>query len=349
MNNIKPLHKFKTYKFDAAPFFFYIEIFPPDLSIFKNGLHRKLLEKINSNPIMPLPMRVDRVFNGEKSLLIRPREPINFSLMDNLTATVNPTSFLQYGFERLLYFTEIRGHENFFVSLNLEKTQNWWNSTKFLYAKLRYLEEDFSAFIRAYIHTVLKAKLNDEDLSSAATEYCQIVSDICDKRLKENSIIIETTNTESNVKLYKEKEAIYRKKGKKVKQIQYHPELVDIDVFDLSEKGFVDHMDNKSFILNELKPLEIKYIPLLFYDDLLECMLQNLKFLNDGNHNILDPSFLLDNNIIVLNESKKKYTWFDNFDNIALEPIIESIKTVKLDYYKSLGNLEEQNPKSTNL
>jgi len=297
---------------------------------------------------MPLPMRVDRVFNGEKSLLIRPREPITFSLMDNLTATINPTSFLQYGFEKLLYFTEIRGHENFFISLNLEKAKKWWNSTKFLYAKLFRLEEDFSAFLRAYIHTVLKAKLNDEDLLSAATEYCQIVVDICNKRIKENSIMIETTRTESNVKLYQEKVAKYRKKRKIVEKIQYHPELVDIDVFDLSESSFTELRDNKNFILNELKPVEIKYIPLLFYDDLLECMLQNLKFLNDGNDNIIDPSFLLDKKVIVLNEPIKKYTWFDNFDKIALEPIIESIKTTKLEYYKSLGDLGKRNPKSSN-
>ena len=290
---------------------------------------------------MPLPMRVDRVFNGEKSLLIRPREPITFPLMDSYTATLNPTSFLQYGFEKLLYFTEIRGHENFFKSLDIEKVQKWWNSTKFLYAKLTRLEEDFSAFIRSYIHTVLRAKLNSEDLLSAAKEYCQIVSDICNKRLKENSIMVETKHTDSNVKLYKEKEAKYREKRKRVKRIQYHPELVDIDVLDLSEIGFIDYLNNKSLILNELKPLEIKYIPLLFYDDLLECMLQNLKSLKEGNDNILDPSFLLDNNIIVLNESEKDYSWLDNFDNIALEPIMESVKTNILDFYKSLGNLEK--------
>ena len=201
MDNIKPLHKFKTFKYDAAPFFFYIEIFPPDLSIFKHKHHRNLLETINSNPIMPLPMRVDRVFNGEKSLLIRPREPISFSLMDNLTAIINPSPFLQHGFETLLYFTEIRGYENFFLHLKFDKAEKWWNSTRFLYAKLKRLEEDFSAFLRAYIHTVLKAKLNDEDLISAATEYCKIVSDVCDKRLRENTILIEINSTESKVKL----------------------------------------------------------------------------------------------------------------------------------------------------
>ncbi|GAF88278.1 unnamed protein product, partial [marine sediment metagenome] len=76
---VKPIHKFKTFKSDAAPFFFFIEIFSPDLTSYEKERDFVLLKKINDNPIMPLPMRVDRVFNGEKSLLIRPKEPVFFS------------------------------------------------------------------------------------------------------------------------------------------------------------------------------------------------------------------------------------------------------------------------------
>lgn len=342
----KPVHKFKIFKSDAAPFFFYIEIFPPDLTTFKSEHHKNLLESIKANPIMPLPMRVDRVFNGEKSVLIRPREPISFSLMDDFIATINPTPFLQYGFEKLLYFTEIRASEKFFLSLTIEKAKKWWDSTKYLYAKLMRLEEDFSAFLRAYIHTVLKAKLDNEDLISAANDYCKIVSDICDKRLKENSILIETTRKEVNVKLYKQKIAKYYKKRKKVEELQYHPELVDIDVYNLSERGFENDIAKPSSNLGELKPKEIKYLPILFYDDLLECMLLNLKILEERDENILDPSFLIDQNIIILQESKEieniniqKYSWFSSFEEISLDKIFQSINTTKLQFLKERGDI----------
>ncbi|MFW9826449.1 MAG: hypothetical protein ACFFEY_02395 [Candidatus Thorarchaeota archaeon] len=343
MNNIKTGHKFKIFKYDAAPFFFYIEIFPPDITFFKKEYHKRLLESIKTNPIMPIPMRIDRVFNGEKSILIRPREPMKFSFMDDSIAIINPTPFLQYGFEKLLYFTEVRAYENFSVSLALEKVNNWWNSTKFLYAKLLRLEEDFSAFLRIYIQTLLKTKQNEGDLIGAAKEYSTKVKEICEKRIKENDIPVETKGQETNVKIYKEKIAKYRKKMKKVEEIQYHPELVDIDIFDFSESGFNDNVNYKNLNLEELKPKEIKYIPLLFYDDLLECMLQNLKKLDDGEDNILDPVFLLDKNVIIIAKSKEinnhqyqKYSWIHSFENIRFSPIIDSMKNIKLEYYKSI-------------
>ncbi|MFX1303570.1 MAG: hypothetical protein ACFE9X_09455 [Promethearchaeota archaeon] len=340
----KPIHKFKIFKSDAAPFFFYIEIFPPDLTIFKSGQHKNLLESIKTNPIMPLPMRVDRVFNGRESVLIRPREPISFSLKEDLIAIINPTPFLQFGFEKLLYFTEIRAHEKFFLSLTIEKAKKWWDSTKYLYAKLIRLEEDFSAFLRAYIHNVLKAKLNNEDLNSAAINYCKTVKEICEKRLKENSILIETRRKEINVRLYIQKIAKYYKKRKKVEQLQYHPELVDIDVYDLTERGFKSDIDSQNAMIYELIPNEIKYLPLLFYDDLLECMLQNLNMLDKGKTDILDPSFLLDQNIITLKESEdlkiinsQNYSWFSTFEEINIEQIIQSISMNKQQFFKDIG------------
>jgi hypothetical protein len=336
VNIIKPLHKFKIFKYDAAPFFFYIEVFPPDLTYFRIDYLKTLLGTIKDNPIMPLPMRVDRVFNGENSILIRPREITSISISDDTIATINPTSFLEYGFKKLLFFTEVRAYEKFFQSINLDKVNKWWNSTQFLYAKLLWLEEDFSDFLKAYLQTLLKAKINNEDLVSAAIDYCNRIKDVCEKRLKENVILIETIRKEEKVQLFVQKTAQYRKKMKKIEQVQYHPELVDIDVFDLSDIGF-QNIKNR---LQEVKPKEIKYIPLLFYDDLLECMLQNLKKLDEGEDNILDPSFLLENNIVNLSESTdfdyQEYSWINPFEILDFTSNIDSIKNVKVEHYKSV-------------
>ncbi len=339
---IKPVNKFKIFKSDAAPFFFYLDIFPPNPTAFKLQKTKALLESIKLNPVMPLPMRVDRVFNGEKSILIRPREPVSFSLMDNLVATINPSRLLQHGIEKLIYFTEIRGFENFFTSLTIERAKKWWDSSRFLYAKLLNLEEDFSAFLNAYIQTLVKAKINDEDLIIAAKEYCQMISEICEKRINENSILIETMQKEDNVKLYKEKIAIYKESGKKVKKVQYHPELVDIDVFDLSKKGLFSTIEGSKSFLEDLKVKKRKYIPLLFYDDLLECMLYNLKKLEEGDDNILDPSFLLDQKVIILHESEElkenviqNYSWLRSFEKINLVLFIQSIREVKQQFFSS--------------
>jgi len=268
--------------------------------------------------------------------------------MDDLIATINPTAFLQNGFEKLLYFTEIRAFEKFTLHLSIEKAEKWWDSTKFLYAKLMRLEEDFSAFLRAYIHTVLKAKLNNEDLISAATNYCNMVQDICEKRLKENSILIETKHKETSVRLYKQKILKYYKKRKKVEELQYHPELVDIDVYNLSERDFKKNIDEQNSMIDELKPIEIKYLPILFYDDMLECMLLNLKILDEEDKEILDPSFLLEQNIIILKESKElediktqNYSWLSTFEEINLEKIVQSIGATQLQFFKEIVEFNE--------
>jgi hypothetical protein len=341
---VKPINKFKTFKYDAAPFFFYLEVFPPDLTGFDSDRDVAILKKSINNPIMPLPMRVDRVFNGELSVLIRPREPLVFPVMDDLTAIINPSKFLQYGIEQLINFTEIRAFERFALSLTTQKAKKWWDSTKYLYTKLLDLENDFSAFLKLYIDNLLNAKLNQEDLISAADKYCKGVQAFCEKKIEENSILIETTHFRTHVRLYTKKIAKYREKMKKVEQIQFHPDLINLDVFDLSEVGFAVDLETLNSSLDPLKPDLLKYIPLLFYDDLLECMLLNVKKLEDGEDNILDPSFLIDQNVLILQESKdlenfkiQDYSWFNSFDHMNFEPLIQSIKTTIQEFIEAKG------------
>ncbi|MFX0039463.1 MAG: hypothetical protein ACFFCY_10435 [Promethearchaeota archaeon] len=341
MISFKPVNKFKTFKYDAAPFFFYLEVYPPDLTGFESERDVALLKKIVNNPIMPLPMRVDRVFNGEQSLLIRPRDPISFTIMDDLNAIVNPTTFLQYGMEQLINFTEMRAFDKFALSLTNKKVEKWWDSTKFLYAKLLDLENDFLKFLKSYFDNLLKAKLNNEDLITAATNYCKRVQEICENRIKENSILIETTHSQTHGKLYTKKIAKYRQKRKRVEAVEIHPELISLDVYDLSEIGFKDNIENLNPFLDDIKPKLLKYIPLMFYDDLLECMLLNVEKLDDGEENILDPSFLIDQNIIILQESKNlenfktlNYSWLNPFVQIDFESIIQSIKTNLQEFIK---------------
>ncbi|MFX1315475.1 MAG: hypothetical protein ACFE9T_06390 [Promethearchaeota archaeon] len=334
------LRKFKTYKYDAAPFFFFIDIFPPDTSTIKYPHLKELISSIKSNPIMPLPMRIDRVFNGESSILIHPREPISFKIGKDLIAIINPTPFIHFGIEKLLYFTELRAHEKLHLSLLIERANKWWNSTRFLHGNLYRLEEDFSDFLRTYLHTVVKAKINETDPIKAATEYCQKIADICNKRIEENSIIVELRGEQRNVKLYRVKEVIYRRKKKRVKETQYHPELAEIEVFNFSKSEFFPKKDERNGLKNLLRSKEMKYIPILFYDDLLECMLQDLKILKDTPDILLDPSFLLEKNVIVLKESMElekidteKFSWWNTFDDIDLELILASIKTTLKEYF----------------
>ncbi|TFF87722.1 MAG: hypothetical protein EU550_02750, partial [Promethearchaeota archaeon] len=114
--------KFKTYAYDAAPFFFYIDVVKPDLSSIKVDYFKKLLNSIKDNPIMPIPMRIDRVFNGENSVIIRPEHPIKQELFDDSQAFINPTALIHYGVEKLINYAEVRASEVLGASIKEERT-----------------------------------------------------------------------------------------------------------------------------------------------------------------------------------------------------------------------------------
>ena len=315
----KTQYKFKTYKSDAAPFFFYIEVFPFNTSLYINPHVSSLIKTIERNPIVPIPMRVDRVFNGEPSVIIRPRETISFQISEEKLAVINPYQFLLSGIKNLIYFSEIRSSEQFFKSLSGKNVISWWEATRFLYGNLYRLEEDFSAFLRAYLHTMVKSYVKEDDLMSAAIQYCQIIEDICKKRMEQNRILVEIDGEESTVKMYKEKYKTYYKKLKKVTEKQYHPELIDIEVFNYSINNWPTDTTTK----NGIERKEKKYIPLLFYDDLQECMLLNLKSLEENEKPVLNPSILIEENIITIIDSKNynddlenKNMWWNAFNNI---------------------------------
>ncbi|MBY9019992.1 MAG: hypothetical protein KGD67_02960 [Candidatus Lokiarchaeota archaeon] len=320
--------KFKTYKSDAAPFFFYIEIFPFDMSRYISPYLSSLIKTIEKNPVVPIPMRVDRVSNGDLSVIIRPREPISFQISEDKLAVINPYQFLLSGVKNLIYFSEIRSSEKFYKSLSSKNVMSWWEATRFLYGNLNRLEEDFSSFLRAYLHTMVRSYVEGDDLMSAAIQYCQIIEDICKKRMEQNRILVEIDGEESALKLYKEKTQTYYKKLKKVSEKQYHPELVDIEIINYSSSNWPKDTTTKNGIEREVK----KYIPLLFYDDLQECMLLNLQYLEDNEKILLNPSTLIEENIISIidlknfnDDFKIKNLWWNDFSNIKPELFLDKM------------------------
>ena len=307
----KPQYRFKTYKSDAAPFFFFIDVYPFDTTLFELPRLKFLIKKIEKNAIVPIPMRIDRVFNGKSSVIIRPREVISFQISEDQTAVINPHQFLYYGVKNLIYFTEIRSSQRLIKSTSREKVTSWWESTKFLYGNLYRLEEDFSAFLNAYLLTMVKTYIEEGDLISAAIQYCQILEDICKKRMVQNKILTEVDGELSTVRMYKKKDQSYYKKFKKVSEVQYHPELIDIETINFSQNGWPADITIKNILERDEK----KYIPLLFYDDLQECMLLNLKYLEENEKTLLSPSRLIENKIITIINSKNNTGNFKNINN----------------------------------
>ncbi|TFG17593.1 MAG: hypothetical protein EU531_02910 [Promethearchaeota archaeon] len=332
----KAHYKFKTYRSDASPFFFFIDIYPVDLKIFETPHSLALAKHIKNNPIMPLPMRVDRVFNGESSIIIRPNSPVSFPLNESILAIINPIPFIQLGIENLLFFTEIRSQQRLLRSLKKQKAEEWWENSRYLYGNLRQIEEDFSAFLKAYLYTIIKARINEEDITGAAIEYCEIVNNLCKEKMLKNKILVEIKDSQESVKLYREKKTKSREKLNIVKKMEYHPELIDIEVFNFSDISFPNKKDFSNDIIKNYDSRVAKYIPLLLYDDLQECMIQNITLLEKNEIELLCPSFLLENNVIILLSSEKiedndldKYNWLSDLNEVNIEGVLNSITHIK--------------------
>ena len=279
---------------------------------------------------MPLPLRVDRVYNGVLSTLVRPRNPISFSIGEKYTAVINPTPFVQYGIEKLINFTEIRASKQFAISLSSENVRKWWSATRFLYGKLKTLEEDFAAFLRAYLHYIIVAKLEEGDLISASIKYCELIRDICYQRIHEKHILVEVQDKEKLVDMYKMKEGrVQKKRFKFSKEKLLYPSFIDIEVINTRNIEYSQIYKDQDEVLKKNSKV-LKYIPLLFYDDLLECMLQNLKTLENYEGKILDPSFLLESNVIKLLDKEtsnlEQYTWLKEFDEINIDLIMNTFE-----------------------
>jgi len=316
--------QYNIFKSDAAPFFFYIDVLPLDLTQYDIPHHVEILKSLQPNPIMPLPLRVDRVYNGESSVLIRPRERVSFPIRDK-TIYINPDPFISRGIEKLIYLTEVRASREFAYSLTENNATKWWNSTKCLYGRLKTLEEDFSAFLKAYIYTIVKTKFESGDLLSAAHQYCELIRDICNKRINEKQILVEKKDKEFLADLYEMKIGkVFEKRFKRVDRKLLYPSFIDIEIFNFKDSNFSRTKDEDL----KSKSKIMKYIPLLFYDDLLECMLQNLEILKEFEGDIIDPSFLFENNVIKIFDNEisepEKYTWFKSFDQVDISKIMNS-------------------------
>ncbi|MEJ2249154.1 MAG: hypothetical protein P8Y70_08505 [Candidatus Lokiarchaeota archaeon] len=323
--------KFKTFEYDSAPFFFYIDVIEPDVSSIKVEFLEKALISIKDNPIMPLPMRIDRVYNGENSIVIRPNHPIKVELSNNKIAFINPIPFLYYGIERLIYYTEVRVNELFGSTMRKEKTVEWWRHTEPLFGSFFQLEKDFSKFLRLYLDLIIRAKIEKMDLYEASMSYCKKITEICNSRIEENAIKIKYNQEIVKKEMYQLK--IFREYKWFKKQIkeELHPELFNVTLYELP--GQIKDPLNSNLDLSNARSIKLKYIPFLIYDDLLDCMSSNVKILEENdNTELIDPTFLLDNNVIIIkdkeaaNKELRNYSWIQRFKDIEVEPIIFTIK-----------------------
>lgn len=204
----------KTYKSDLAPVGFYFDIFTSE--IFRI-------------PVMPIPMRIDRLFKGESTFFILPDMIKLNRLINELDLVLNMKSFLLAGINNLINFAKNKYKEKTYLTLKPETITRWFEKSIELKTNIPSLTDDFtflfSEFLKFYAYCENQGiDSKNEEYHSELIKYCENVFIYFKERIEQNKFEIENKNIKRIVQFYKEKKD------------QYYPEIVSVEVNNLKSK-----------------------------------------------------------------------------------------------------------------
>lgn len=255
-----PPTKLKAFKNDLAPLGFFFDLIPT-----KNF-------KI---PIMPIPMRIDKLTNHQPTLFILPDFNSLKNVFQKYHLFINFEQFFLIGLTNLISYAKIKYKEITKRNLKDEIIVQWFEKSKNIITEIYSLTETFTFIISEFLKSLYfinteKTKDENSNTLKHIIQYCDTMINYCEEKIENNKFIIKKGDTEEEVKLYKEKNN------------KYYPEIVSVDVD----------------ILSSNKKKKRSFIPYLIYDDLFDCFSYNKKNLLENPINDLSINSWFENRII---------------------------------------------------
>ena len=238
----------QTFKQDIAPIGFYFDIFSTTLF---------------QIPVLPIPLRIDKVLRGEPCLLIIPNKGKMERLSRKFGIHIDYSLFYKIGIKNLLNYARSKREEitkkNHLDSIIL---RNWWDSSNCISTTNPDLMESFTfinfQFLKTYSSiesTNIDTTLHPDNYKDKLIEYCESIINYFRNKIERN--LFFTKNDEGKYKL----EKLYLERRKK-----YFPLEIEIPIHNLKTD----------------KTTNMKFVPYLIYDDLLDCFSYNKKLLMNG-------------------------------------------------------------------
>ncbi|MFW9945548.1 MAG: hypothetical protein ACFFDX_01850 [Candidatus Odinarchaeota archaeon] len=252
-----PPPKLKSFKNDIAPIGFYFDLFAPGLF------------KI---PVMPVPMRIDKISNGKPTLFIVPNIDKLNELCEKLNLSLNFELFFIMGFKNLIKYTKKKYKEITFRTLEDNKIIDWFNYSKVIKADLSYLTNDFTFLTSEFLKLYSKIDF-DKDLEEYHHEfiqYCGTQFNFLKDRIESNILENECENIIKVEKLYEEREN------------KYFPNILSLKIYNSDIKKWKN----------------MNFVPYLIYDDLFDSFSYNKKLLDEEKYSLIDLQLWKENNII---------------------------------------------------
>ena len=238
-----------------------------------------------THPILPLPMRIDKLTNGYPTCIIYP----NFASLNETSKKIgfriNFESFFRTGLRNFIKFGNKNHKSITYRPLSKETVLKWYERSLSTTVEIPSLEIDFtyvlSEFLKVYSNiTNSGIDSNDSRYTIELCQYCETMINYFRSRLESNTIQIKV-NQEIR------EEPIYSEDRKK----KYYPQPVYIDV-----------TYGKTRI-----PKKKLFIPYLIYDDLIDVFFYNLKMLKERLKIPINVQIYKNNNIIIKGYTTKSY------------------------------------------
>jgi hypothetical protein len=205
------------------------------------------------NPVIPTPVRVDKVSNGEFTSIILPSKQPQIE-RDDQVFYIDVIRLLELGFQNLMSYTAIKFNEITYRPLNIANISKWWENTRKYTCHFPTYIQDIDTILQSYLKAYLKWKSSGDEVGSLIS-YSDEVIDLCNTRLTKNKISYQLGKKIITSRIYSE-----RKDGKKIPQI-WQVDRTTLENGKVRKRAFVPH---------------------LIYDDLLECFLSNKAELERG-------------------------------------------------------------------
>jgi hypothetical protein len=265
-----PPVKLKTFKRDLSPIGFFFDFFNSD---------------IFNIPVMPLPMRIDRISNGKSTYFIKPDLNKINSIFKELRLTIDFNLFFTEGFKNLIRYTRKTYKEVIHRELKNQLIKRWFETSLQIQPESSIFQEDFTLLMTEflYLYYELEKQKNhktENNQNSLIIQYCEKMIKHFQKIIENNRIQIKNTNGEIETKkLYKEKKN------------KFYPEIISLDIRNIKDG----------------KIKQLNFVPFLIYEDLLDVFWFNNKVLKENSLKVFDFRLWKENRII------NKRSNIDNF------------------------------------
>ncbi len=228
---------------------------------------------------IPVPLRVDKIINGDLTTFITPDKNISINVSGKFY-TLNILKLVEEVASLLIQWSKNIVKSRFNRDLPRERLTLWL--TKSLNAKILVptLSEDAGDFIKNYFETVLLSYFKKTDLIEALKSYLHYIIDKTKKRISSNKLKVSIEQVYVNYPILDE-------------------DITEEDYLNPDVKGVTIPVD--VYLNNKLKQMNFR--PFLIYQDLLETATYTLKRIEGSE--LVTPMDLIEKRIINIFDDDK--------------------------------------------